>query len=173
MKSKKFAKTPENTTIHDQTNLLSINIHDSIWIEDGLPGADVIPLYLDQENALWVLYVKLKPDTQVVTHFHSGMVHLFTTKGSWYYLEHAEERNIQKAGSYLFEPGGSYHTLRSDEGCEFFNLVMGSNINFDADGQFVNILDAGWIRDRITEICKEKNIEEPRYIKAGEAKFTK
>ena len=45
-----------------------------------------------------------------------------------------------------------------------FMVVMGSNINFDPDGNYMNIMDAGWIEQVMLAAAKEQGIE-PNYIK--------
>ncbi len=162
---------PSNTTIHDQTDLLTINRFDSGFVDNALPGIAITPFYLDQENGVWVIYVKLEPGASVATHFHTGVVHLYTTKGEWYYKEHPND--IQREGSYLFEPASSYHTLVTDKGAEFFNVVFGSNVNFNEDGSFLNIMDAGWIAEQLERVAEETGKPTPPYIKPSGASFTK
>ncbi len=171
MSEPEYVPQPENSTIHEQSKLLTININDEGFVDQAIPGASIAPLYLDSENGIWVLYVKLEPGASVPTHFHTGAVHLFTLKGEWYYKEYPDD--IQTAGSYLFEPAGSYHSLVSDKGTEFFNVVIGSNVNFNPDGSFMNIMDAGWIAETLEKIAEETGKPTPRYIKAAHAKFTK
>lgn len=49
------------------------------------------------------------PGVVLPTHYHTGTVHLWTLSGRWNYLEYPDQP--QRAGSYLFEPGSSIHTL--------------------------------------------------------------
>ena len=44
-------------------------------------------------------------------------------------------------------------------------VVEGANINFDDDGNFVNIMDAGWIESMVIEAAKRQGIDKPRYFK--------
>ncbi len=162
---------PANTTIHDQHELFSINIHEEGYVENALPGFSVVPFFLDQEAGIWVLYVKVDPGASVPTHFHTGQVHLYTTKGEWYYKEYPKD--VQKAGSYLYEPASSYHTLTSETGTEFFNVVIGANVNFNPDGSFLNVMDAGWIAEMVEKAAKDAGKPAPRYIKPGQAAYTK
>ncbi len=162
----------DTVQIRHQNQLLSVNRFETGEIKDALPGVTVTPFFLDSENGVWVVYVKIDPGASVSTHFHTGPVHLYTLKGEWYYKEYPDD--VQKEGSYLYEPGGSYHTLTSDTGAEFFNVVIGANINFDEEGNFLNIMDAGWIRKTIETLCKERGQDVPKYIvPGGVAKFTK
>lgn len=161
-------------TITHQERLLTVNIHDGVELPGAAPGSSIIPLFLDRENGIWVLYGKFAPGTQLPTHFHTGVVHFFTTKGQWNYIEHPDDP--QTAGSYLYEPGGSVHTFSvpqdAHEPAEGFMVVFGANINF-VDTEFANIRDAGAIEDSIIEAARQAGLPLPRYIRPkGGAEFT-
>ncbi|EFF74651.1 2,4'-dihydroxyacetophenone dioxygenase family protein [Achromobacter piechaudii] len=162
-------------TVTHQDRLLTVNIEDGVQLPGAAPGSSIIPLFLDRENGVWVLYGKFAPGTRLPTHFHTGVVHFYTTKGQWNYLEYPDD--VQKAGSYLYEPGGSVHTFSVPEDAteppEGFMVVFGANINF-IDGQFANIRDAGAIEDSIIEAAKKAGLPMPRYIRPkGGAEFTR
>jgi quercetin dioxygenase-like cupin family protein len=163
------------TSITAQERLLSVNIHDGVELPGSAPGSAITPLFLDRENGVWVLYGKFQPGTRLPTHFHTGVVHFYTTKGEWHYLEYPDD--VQKAGSYLFEPGGSVHTFcvseDAKEAAEGFMVVFGANINFVAD-QFAGIRDAGAIEDAILESARQAGLPMPRYIRPkGGAEFSR
>ncbi|MHA7858762.1 MAG: 2,4'-dihydroxyacetophenone dioxygenase family protein [Henriciella sp.] len=149
--------------VNHQPYLLTLNRHEGAEIKDALPGVHVTPCFIDVENGLWVLYSRFEPGTILPTHYHTGTVHFYTTKGAWAYVEHPED--VQTEGSYLYEPGGSIHTFESKDGAEGFMVVNGANINFDADGQFMNIMDAAWIEQVLIEVAKQTGQKLPRYIK--------
>jgi 2,4'-dihydroxyacetophenone dioxygenase len=156
--------------INHQDFLLTLDTTKEPVVVEALPGVDVWPLFLDAENGVWVLRAKFKPGITLPRHFHTGSVHFYTLSGSWYYLEHADQP--QTAGSYLYEPGGSIHTFHTPEGADGFMVVHGANINFDGDGNFLNIMDAGWIVQAIMAAAKSRGIT-PRYIKpGGNAKYS-
>lgn len=162
-------------TITHQDRLLTVNIEDGVEVPGAAPGSSIIPLFLDRENGVWVLYGKFAPGTRLPTHFHTGVVHFYTTKGQWNYLEYPDD--VQKAGSYLYEPGGSVHTFSVPEDAtqpaEGFMVVFGANINFIV-GQFANIRDAGAIEDSILDAAKKAGMPVPRYIRPkGGAEFTR
>lgn len=152
--------------INHQDALLTVNINEEKIIENVLPGLDIQPLFLDPERGVWVLYARFAPGLKLPTHFHSGCVHFYTTKGSWQYVEYPDQPQV--AGSYLFEPGGSIHTFyvpENGEGSEGFMVVEGCNVNFDDDGNFVNIMDAGWIEKVVLEAAKRNGVTAPKYFK--------
>ncbi|MEG2269566.1 MAG: 2,4'-dihydroxyacetophenone dioxygenase family protein, partial [Acinetobacter sp.] len=104
-------------SVKHQDRLLTINIKDG-EIKNALPGVHVTPCFLDPDNGVWVIHARFEPGTILPRHFHTGVVHFYTTAGSWHYVEYPED--VQTAGSYLFEPAGSIHTLATPEGAEGF-----------------------------------------------------
>jgi hypothetical protein len=48
-------------------------------------------------------------------------------------------------------------------------VVSGANVNFDADGKFLNIMDAGWIEQAIHSAAKAAGQAVPRYIRPKQA----
>lgn len=160
------------TSITKQEELLTVNIQDMTYVPGAAPGSEIIPLFLDREYGIWVLYGKFAPGTKLPKHFHTGTVHFFTTKGLWNYVEHPKDP--QTAGSYLYEPAGSIHTFSvpddAKEAAEGFMVVYGANINFDGDA-FLNIRDAGAIEDGILSYVKSKGLLVPGYITPKGADF--
>jgi 2,4'-dihydroxyacetophenone dioxygenase len=160
--------------INHQDRLLTININDRPPVSDAIPGLHVHPLFLDSENGVWVLYAKFDPGTRLPMHFHTGVVHFFTISGAWNYVEYPDD--VQTAGSYLFEPGGSIHTFEvqadASEQATGFMVVSGCNVNFMPDGTFINIMDAGWIESVMHAACAAQGRQVPRYIKPGKAVFS-
>jgi 2,4'-dihydroxyacetophenone dioxygenase len=155
---------PQTTTKQDR--LLTLNINDA----PASPGpVSLTPLFLDRENGVWVLYGRFAPGTVLPTHFHTGTVHFFTTKGRWNYAEHAADP--QTPGSYLFEPAGSVHTFTVDpeatEDAEGFMVVNGANVNF-LDGAYQDITDAGSLEDAFLALSQATGIP-PGFIRPGPA----
>jgi quercetin dioxygenase-like cupin family protein len=154
-----------NTTINHQEFLLTINRHREGEVKNALPGVHVTPCFLDPEAGVWVLYARFEPGTMVPKHFHTGAVHFYTTAGAWNYIEYPND--VQTAGSYLYEPGGSVHTFSTKDGTEGFMVVHGANVNFDQNDNYMNIMDAGWIEQMLHEVAKATGQAVPRYIRPG------
>lgn len=152
-------------TINHQDRLLTVNTKISGEVKNALPGLHVTPCFLDAENGLWVLFVRFDAGTLLPRHFHTGTVHFYTTAGSWAYVEYPDD--VQTPGSYLYEPGGSIHTFKTDEGTEGFMVVKGANINFNEDGSFLNIMDAGWIEQTMIAVAQSTGQAVPQYIRPG------
>jgi quercetin dioxygenase-like cupin family protein len=153
--------------INHQDFLLTLDTSKLPWVKDALPGVDIHPLFLDPENGLWVIYASFKPGITLPMHFHTGTVHFYTTSGCWYYLEYPDEK--QTAGCYLYEPGGSVHTFHTPEDnegpTEGIMMVQGANVNFDADGNYMGMMDAGWIEEAVVAAAKAQGLSPLRYIK--------
>jgi len=152
--------------ITHQDRLLTININESLRLPTEVPGVTITPLFLDREHGIWVLYGRFEPGTILPTHFHTGTVHFYTTRGMWRYAEYPDDP--QTAGSYLYEPGGSIHTFTvpadATEAAEGFMVVYGANINF-VNGQYHDIMDAGAIEGAILSAVQMGVIPMPRYIR--------
>lgn len=158
-----------------QDRLLSVNIHESQEFPGSESGSTIIPLFLDRENGVWVLYGKFEPGTTLPPHFHTGTVHFFTTKGQWNYVEYPDDP--QTAGSYLYEPGGSVHTFSvpadATEPAEGFMVVYGANVIF-SDGEYQSVRDAGAIEEGILAAARKAGLPVPRYIRPeGGAEFSR
>lgn len=163
---------PEVTTHQDR--LLTVNINEVGGLPTEMPGVTITPLFLDRENGVWVLYGRFEPGTVLPTHFHTGTVHFYTTKGQWNYVEYPHDP--QTAGSYLYEPGGSMHTFSvpadAKEAAEGVMVVYGANINF-VNGEYHSIMDAGAIEAAVLGAVKMGAIPMPKYIRPkGGAEFS-
>ena len=139
--------------------------------EDDLPfvelgdGVELQVLQIDIELGLWVIRNRFQPGCRVQTHKHTGQVFAFTQSGSWKYEEYPE---VNTAGSYLFEPAGSIHTLTvpstNTEVTDVWFAIYGANLNLDADGNITSIVDAGTIRDAYFALCEAQGLGRPNVI---------
>jgi len=113
------------------------------WAE--APDGTAIKLqHVDLNSNLWISMTRLPPGARVVTHYHTGHVYAVTLQGRWFYEESPEE--VSEAGSYLFEPAGSRHTLCTPADVEgdtvVWFAVFGANINLGEDGEVLSVVDA-------------------------------
>ena len=113
------------------------------WAE--APDGTAIKLQqVDLNSNLWISMTRLPPGARVVTHYHTGHVYAVTLQGRWFYEESPEE--VSEAGSYLFEPAGSTHTLCTPADVEgdtvVWFAVFGANINLGEDGEVLSVVDA-------------------------------
>jgi 2,4'-dihydroxyacetophenone dioxygenase len=158
-----------------QKRLLTVNLSDIPLIKDTVgPGIHIQVLRLDFEHNEWVVLVTFTPGTRLPLHYHTGPAEVHTLKGRWLYSEYPDQP--QTAGSYLYEPGGSVHTLYvpedNTEDTVLFVRVCGANINFDHAGQLHSILDTLTIRVLADTLSAAQGLPAPRYIEGAETDFS-
>jgi len=105
-------------------------------------------LQADVETGLWVIRVRFEQGVTIQRHKHTGEVFGFTLRGAWKYLEYPD---VNTAGSYLYEPAGSVHTLHvlesNKEITDAWFAIRGANLNLDDKGNVESVLDAGAVLD--------------------------
>ena len=72
------------------------------------------PIRLNVSGGFYVHLLRVRRSGVLQRHRHSGQVHAYVMKGSWYYLEHDW---VAHENSYVFEPPGETHTLVVPDEC--------------------------------------------------------
>ena len=148
---------------------LHIGEHDLPFVDLG-DGTRIQLQQVDLTRGLWVLRTKFAPGYQVATHYHTGPVFAVTFKGKWLYKEYPHVVNT--AGSYLFEPAGSVHTLMvpetNTEETDVWFAIYGPNVNTDDTGQVTGILDAATILNVYRSMCDAQGLSCEKLIVIGE-----
>jgi 2,4'-dihydroxyacetophenone dioxygenase len=124
-------------------------------------------LQVDLAQGIWIIRNKFAPGTSVQTHRHTGHVYAFTQSGSWHYIESPEAVNT--AGSYLYEPAGSVHTLyvpeTNDGPTDVWFTIYGANLNLDDAGNVELVIDAQLVLDIYRLACAEQHgVDDPPVI---------
>jgi len=124
-------------------------------------------LQVDLANGVWVIRSLFSPGTTVQTHRHTGQVYAFTQAGRWHYLESPE--SVNTAGSYLYEPAGSVHTLHvpaDNEGdTDVWFVIHGANLNLKPDGEVESVIDAGTVLSGYRALCQAQHeISDPPVV---------
>jgi quercetin dioxygenase-like cupin family protein len=134
------------------------------WVDIG-DGSLMKVLQIKEREGLWAIENRFKPGYRVQTHKHTGPVYAFTTSGAWRYLE---SDFVNTAGSYLYEPAGSVHTLvvpeENTEDTHVFFAIYGANLNLDADGNVESVYDAGFILQSYYLLCEAQGLPKPNVI---------
>jgi quercetin dioxygenase-like cupin family protein len=124
-------------------------------------------LHADVEAGLWVIRARFQPGVTIQRHKHTGEVFAFTLTGSWRYFEYPE---INTAGSYLYEPAGSIHTLHvpatNTEVTDVCFAIRGANLNLDEEGKVESVLDAGAVLEIYLGLCEAGGHGRPNVIGA-------
>ena len=114
---------------------------DAPWADTGM-GILLKVVRFDLQRGTWVIYNRFNPGVQLQTHRHTGCVDAFTSAGRWHYLEYDF---YVTAGSYLFEPANSVHTLHvpedNDGDTDVAFTIEGALLNLDEDGSVESVSD--------------------------------
>jgi 2,4'-dihydroxyacetophenone dioxygenase len=141
--------------------------HQLPWVE-LTEGLEIKLLQVDLDNGVWIIRNRFAPGTVVQKHRHTGSVNAFTETGSWYYAEYPDE--INRAGSYLFEPAGSVHTLMvpasNTEPTLAWFVINGANLNLAADDSVELVVDAQGIYELYVAMAMDAGHPRPDVIGA-------
>ena len=134
------------------------------WVDTGT-GVELKLVQADIEAGLWIVRNRFAPGVVVQKHKHTGQVYGYTLTGAWMY---AEYDYINRAGSFLYEPAGSVHTLTvPDDNTELTDVwfqIYGSNLNLDADGNVESITDAEGIYAAYLAMCEAQGLPRPNVL---------
>lgn len=152
---------------------LTIDTNNLPWAHGVLaPGFSLQLLASDVENGFVVIRGRFQPGTVIPTHHHTGPVHGFTHAGSWYYQEYGAE-SLNVAGSYIFEPAGSVHTLEAPatntEITDTTFVIYGALIMTDSDGAFAGTIDPASTLDLYYSTLEKQGDKRPNLIRGGSA----
>jgi 2,4'-dihydroxyacetophenone dioxygenase len=114
---------------------------DAPWADTGT-GVDLKLVRFDPMKGTWVIRNRFSPGTRLQIHRHTGPVDGFTLSGRWHYLEYDF---YSTAGSYIYEPANSVHTLDVPEDntgtTDVLFVIEGALLNLDPDGQVESYTD--------------------------------
>lgn len=121
-----------------------------VKIED-IPWANWILVHvkllrLSEDGSSYTLLTRMPPGTRLPKHRHLGPVSGYTMQGRWHYLEYDW---TAEAGSYVYEPPGSVHTLEvlGDEDAIVLFEITGGLVLFDENDNVVGYQDGESSRD--------------------------
>lgn len=130
-------------------------------------GSTIQLLQVDLATGIWIVRSRFTPGTTIQTHRHTGHVYAFTQSGSWFYKETPEF--VNEAGSYLYEPANSVHTLHvpdtNTEITDVWFTIYGANLNLDANGNVELVIDAHSIYAFYKALCAQQHgVEDPAVV---------
>lgn len=113
------------------------------WVRGRDDESDLKVVTAKIKEGLWIVRTRFDPGVELQTHKHTGQVHAYTLSGSWGYRE---SDYLNTAGSFLYEPAGSTHTLyvpdTNDEVTDIWFAIWGANLNLDDEGNIESVSDA-------------------------------
>ncbi len=134
------------------------------WADAG-GGVELKVLMVRADEGLWVVQNRFAAGVVVQKHRHTGPVYGYTVSGAWKYAEYPE---VNRAGSFLFEPAGSVHTLTvleaNTEATEVWFHMYGVNLNLDAEGNVESVTDGPGVLAAYRALCEAQGLPRPNVI---------
>jgi len=110
-------------------------------------------------EGLWIIENIFQAGYEVDTHKHTGPVYGYTTSGAWKYKEYDY---INRAGSFLYEPASSMHTLQCiEDNTRVWFQMYGSNINLDDQGNITSVVDGPLTLEFYLAMCEANGLGKP------------
>src|SRR4051794_29429654 len=116
----------------------------------------------DQGQGVWIVENVFQSGFSVQTHRHTGPVFGYTTSGAWKYREYDY---VNRAGSFLYEPAGSVHTLEvlEDDTRVWFHMY-GANLNLREDGSVDSVTDGPGTLAAYYALCEAQGLGRPAVL---------
>ncbi len=119
-------------------------------------------LLVKAAEGLWIIENIFPKGVEIEKHRHTGPVFGYTTSGAWKYKEY---EYVNRAGSFLYEPAGSEHTLLVlEDSTRVWFQMYGSNMNLNAEGEVSSIVDGQLTLDFYMAICEEQGLPRPNVV---------
>ncbi len=135
---------------------------------DEIPFADlgggnlIRVLQVREKESLWIIENVFQAGFEVQTHRHTGPVWGYTSSGGWKYKEYDY---VNRAGSFLYEPANSVHTLQciEDDTRVWFHM-LGMNLNLDSDGNIESVSDGAGTLAHYLALCEQQGLGRPSVL---------
>lgn len=113
-------------------------------------------------EGLWIVENIFQAGYQVQRHKHTGPVYAYTTSGAWRYREYSY---VNRAGSFLYEPAGSIHTLQVlEDDTHVWFQIYGANLNLDAAGNVESVFDGTSTLANYLSLCEAARLPRPNVL---------
>jgi 2,4'-dihydroxyacetophenone dioxygenase len=147
------------------TNEVPTAVHigaDELPFVDIGDGSQLKVLQVKPREGLWIVENIFNNGYVVPTHKHTGPVYAYTTSGAWRYQEY---EYVNRAGSFLYEPAGSVHTLEAiEDDTHVWFQIYGSNLNLDADGNVESVYDGAGVLEAYYALCEAEGLSRPNVL---------
>jgi 2,4'-dihydroxyacetophenone dioxygenase len=135
---------------------------------DDLPFVDIGDgsllkvLQVKVGEGLWIIENVFQAGYEVQKHRHTGPVFGYTTSGAWKYKEYDY---VNRAGSFLYEPAGSEHTLQCvEDNTRVWFQMYGVNLNLNELGEVDHVVDGPTALAYYYAICEEQGLPRPKVL---------
>jgi 2,4'-dihydroxyacetophenone dioxygenase len=131
------------------------------WVDIG-EGSKLKVIQVKESEGLWIVENIFQAGYEVQRHRHTGPVYAYTTSGAWKYKEYDY---VNRAGSFLYEPANSVHTLQCvEDGTHVWFQMYGANLNLDADGNVESVLDGAGTLAAYYALCEAEGLPRPNVL---------
>lgn len=145
---------------------LHVGVDEIPWVDNARVGGRMRLLQIDADAQMSVSHGLLPAGLAVGTHRHQGPVQMWTMAGWWVYREH---EFVNRAGSYLYEPIGSVHTLYvpedNDGYAEVLSIVYGDVEYLDSDGGVISVSNWQRTMQDYFEGCEAAGLARPNIMR--------
>ena len=125
-------------------------------------GSKLKVLQVKEREGLWIVENIFRNGYEVQRHRHTGPVYAFTTSGAWKYKEYPY---VNRAGSFLYEPANSVHTLQCiEDDTHVWFQIYGANLNLDADGNVESVIDGALTLSAYYALCEAEGLPRPNVL---------
>jgi 2,4'-dihydroxyacetophenone dioxygenase len=140
---------------------IHVGADDLPWADIG-DGSKLKVVQVKEREGLWIVQNVFQAGFEVQTHRHTGPVWGYTISGAWKYKEYDY---VNRAGSFLYEPAGSVHTLMciEDDTLVWFQ-IYGANLNLDVNGNVESVIDGATILDAYCALCEAQGLARPNVL---------
>jgi 2,4'-dihydroxyacetophenone dioxygenase len=155
--------TATQTATPTAPEALHLGADDLPFVEIG-DGNKLKVLHVDEKEGLWIVENIFQAGYEVQKHRHTGPVWGYTTSGAWKYKEYDY---VNRAGSFLYEPAGSIHTLTCiEDNTQVWFHMYGVNLNLAADGSIESVADGAGALKAYYALCEAQGFGRPNVIVA-------
>ena len=125
-------------------------------------GSKLRVVQVKPAEGLWIVENIFQAGYEVDTHKHTGPVWGYTRSGAWKYKEY---EYVNRAGSFLYEPAGSVHTLQCvEDDTQVWFQMYGANINLDAEGNITSVVDGPMTLEFYLAVCADLGLPRPNVL---------
>ena len=149
------------TTIESIPSAIHIGADQLPFVEIG-GGNKLKVIQVKPEEGLWIVENIFQAGYEVQKHRHTGPVYAYTTSGAWKYKEYDY---VNRAGSFLYEPAGSIHTLQAvEDNTRVWFQMYGVNLNLDDDGNVESVFDGAGALEVYLALAEAEGFPRPSVL---------
>jgi 2,4'-dihydroxyacetophenone dioxygenase len=148
-------------TMTEAPSAVHIGADDLPFVDIG-DGSKLKVIQVKETEGLWIVENIFQAGYEVQRHKHTGPVYAYTTSGAWKYKEY---EYVNRAGSFLYEPAGSVHTLQCvEDDTHVWFQMYGANLNLDAEGNVESVFDGPSTLVGYYLLCEAAGLPRPNVL---------